>query len=190
MDNTHDNGLTPVQSATPDRQQHFVSLLQAHPRLVSSVVCTYCWHADDRKDLAQDITVQLWRAFPAYEASGTFSTWAYRIALNVAISWVRRQTVRQRHTAPHEAPVEDVVDPASLAPLDDRAEFLQRLLDSLDPMNRALLMLYLEGHRYREISAVLGISHTNVSTKISRLKQRVKALLAEDSNDGDPHEPR
>ena len=73
----------------PDKQS-FEQLLQQHQKIVYKVVNTYCWHNDDRADLAQEITVQLWRAFPSYDVQRNFSTWMYRIALNVAISSVRQ----------------------------------------------------------------------------------------------------
>src|SRR5262245_17763510 len=83
-------------------QERFLTLLEMHERIVFKVAALYCHNAEDRRDLAQEITAQLWRAFPRYDEARPFSTWAYRIALNVAISYARRAGVRQTVTLAHE----------------------------------------------------------------------------------------
>jgi RNA polymerase sigma-70 factor (ECF subfamily) len=96
----------------------------------------------------------------------------YRIALNVAISFVRSNSVRERHSVALDD-THDVEDP-SATPVeeDERSRLLHAFIDRLDSLNRALLLLYLDDHTYRDITAILGITETNVATKISRLKQR------------------
>ena len=71
------------------RQKEFEGLLQSHQGIVFKVANTYCWHSEDRADLVQEIVAQVWRAWPRYDPTRIFSTWMYRIALNVAISFVR-----------------------------------------------------------------------------------------------------
>lgn len=171
-----------------DTQTLFTDLLEQHRGIVVKVAGTYCWHSDDRDDLSQEIVAQLWRAFPRYDDSQSFSTWMYRVALNVAISWLRRHRIRQRHTVAFD---EDAHAPAVTGRVPDedgRIAFLQHFIESLDPLNRALLLLYLEEQSYRAIAEILGISETNVATKISRLKQRVReqsaALTDEGAGDG------
>jgi RNA polymerase sigma factor (sigma-70 family) len=94
----------------------------------------------------------------------------YRIALNVAISFVRTNSLRVRHTvALHET--HDLEDPRA-AEDDESTRLLYSFIDRLDALNRALLLLYLDEHSYRDIAGILGITETNVATKISRLKQR------------------
>jgi RNA polymerase sigma-70 factor (ECF subfamily) len=159
-------------------RKHFGELLERHRGIVLKVAHTYCRHPDDRADLVQEIAAQLWRAFPGYDAArASVSTWMYRIALNVAISHLRNQ---QRHPAPvpldegmHDVPV-DANDPEG----DERLLLLQRFIERQDPLNRALLLLYLEDRSHREIADVLGISEANVATKISRLKQRLRTEYA------------
>jgi len=162
-----------------NRQDEFGQLLHAHRKIVFKVANTYARHAEDRADLAQEIAAQLWRAFPGFDRQRTFSTWMYRIALNVAISHVRSQTQRQRHAVPLDEQLHDIADdngPDHEA--DERVRALHRFLAQLDPLNRALLLLYLEDRSTREIADILGISQTNVSTKIGRLKQRIRSDIS------------
>lgn len=104
----------------------------------------------------------------------------YRIALNVAISHVRRETQRQRHAVPLDEYLHDIADDHGTDhEADQRGRALHRFIGQLEPLNRALLLLYLEDHSTREIADILGISETNVSTKISRLKQRIRSDIAD-----------
>lgn len=149
--------------------RQFQSLLDEHRGIVGKVAFTYCRHAEDRRDLEQEIATHLWRAFPRYDPARPFTTWAYRIALNVAISFVRDATRRPPVEPLDEATVG--VDPAEP---DERLAVLRRLMDQLDHLNRALLVLYLDDRSYRDIADVLGISETNVATKLNRLKLRLR----------------
>ena len=161
--------------STDTPQNRFQSLLDQHRKIVFKVANTYGRTPDDRSDLAQEISAQLWRAFPRYDAGRPFSTWMYRIALNVAISFARRSGLRRARTVAWSE-VEDRPDRlvGQVSELDDRVVELQRFIETLDDLNRALLLLYLDEQSYREIAEVLGISETNVATKISRLKQRIR----------------
>lgn len=165
---------------TDSPQARFEALFEPHRKIVFKVANTYCRHAEDRRDLIQEISTQLWRAFPRYDEGRSFSTWMYRIALNVAISFRRR--ARLRETQPLSANVSMAGpenDPAATQELDDRVAALHSFIDRLDDLNRALLMLYLEEHSYRDMADVLGISETNVATNINRLKQRIRTHFTE-----------
>jgi RNA polymerase sigma factor (sigma-70 family) len=156
-------------------QARFLALLESHKKLVFKVANTYCRHAEDRRDLVQEITAQLWRAFSRYDEGRSFSTWMYRIALNVAISSARRAGHRETQTLSlNESVAGPSHVPAAAQEHDDEVAALHRFIGRLDDLNRALLLLYLEEHSYREIAEVLGISETNVATKISRLKGRIR----------------
>ncbi len=112
--------------------------------------------------------MHLWRAFPSYKAEQRFSTWMYRVALNVAISSVRRR--RPAPASLDEAKVAALTTP----PPDERMAFLQSFMAKLDVLDKALMALYLEEYSYFEIAEILGITETNVATKISRLKIRIR----------------
>ena len=158
------------------RHDDFVALITAHAGVVRKVAAMYGRRAEDRRDLEQDIVAQLWKAFPAYDPARAFATWSYRIALNVAISAVRSEGWRDGLDALDAAG--DVVGDDGGEP--ERDEALARLrgfIAGLDPLNRALMLLYLEDRSYREIAEILGISETNVATKINRAKHKLRAQL-------------
>lgn len=161
--------------ATLNNQQHrFRELIEQHQGIVGKITQTYCWHIDDREELSQEILTQLWRAFPNYDDAKPFSTWMYRVALNVSISWVRSNSIRQRHMTALGDNVNQLADTSYANAEDERISFLKTFIETLDTLNRALVLLYLEEYSYQEISEVLGITETNVATKLSRIKQRVR----------------
>lgn len=165
----------------PD-QQRFEALISEHRRIVFRIAGAYAHAAQDRDDLAQEIAVQLWRSFRAFDARrAKFSTWMYRVALNVALSWAR--SARRSGSAQLE-PLgaihpESVADPGpgqgEAMERDERVAALHAVIAGLDPLKRALVLLYLEGRSYAEIAEVLGISETNVATKLNRIKQQLRA---------------
>ena len=158
-----------------DTQARFAEMVEHHRRIIFKVANTYGHRQEDRDDLAQEIATQLWRAFPGYDEARPFSTWMYRIALNVAISHVRTAVRHGEHAVPLDADLHDLPDDNGADhEADQQARALHRFIAQLDRLNRALLLLYLEDHGYREISEILGITETNVATKISRLKQRIR----------------
>nr|WP_298155888.1 sigma-70 family RNA polymerase sigma factor [uncultured Pseudoxanthomonas sp.] len=160
-----------------DARAGFQALLQAHRGIVAKVAGTYAWHPDDRDDLMQEIATQLWRAWPGYDPQRPAATWMYRIALNVAISHVRGRTrgVQPEPFGDHHG---EVADPhAHDHEARQQVDLLHRFIHAQPPLDRALLLLYLEDRSYREMADVLGLSETNVATKISRLKQRVRTEL-------------
>lgn len=165
-------------------QQAFSALLAEHQAIIYKVARTYCWEPEDRRDLIQEIHAQLWRAWPKYDATRSFSTWLYRIALNVAISQVRSTSYHRQHlTNLDDESLTNIPAPQTEATheeTDARLRTLDRVLRQLDALNRALLLLYLEERSYKEISEVLGISETNVATKLNRLKQKLRALANTD----------
>jgi RNA polymerase sigma-70 factor (ECF subfamily) len=165
------NAATAITDAT---RLQFAGLLDEHRRMVFKVANTYARPAD-REDLAQEIAAQLWRAFPDYDPARPFPTWLYRIALNVGISHLRSRAARERRMVPLELDLHETADPRAAEPgADDASRLLEAFTAQLDALNRALLLLYLDERGYREIAEILGISETNVATKINRLKERVR----------------
>lgn len=159
--------------ACPD----FPQLLQRHRGILAKVAGSYAWHPDDRDDLMQEIAAQLWRAWPSYDTARPFATWMYRIALNVAISQLRGRT-RGVQPEPWRDDHRDLADPrAHDHEGRQQVDRLYRFIHAQPPLDRALLLLYLEERSYRDIADVLGLSETNVATKIGRLKQRLRNEL-------------
>ncbi|HXW90304.1 MAG TPA: RNA polymerase sigma factor [Terriglobales bacterium] len=160
---------------TPALEERFQTLVGEHKRIIYKVCNSYCRNRDDREDLAQEIIVQLWRSFATFDERCQFSTWMYRIALNVAISFFRRESTRTRHVLSDEEHLLKAIDERSSYAED--AQVLYQMIGALEPLNRALVLLYFDGHSYSEMAQVLGITETNVATKISRLKQEIRQGL-------------
>jgi RNA polymerase sigma factor (sigma-70 family) len=164
--------MHPSTYMIPESAAEFATLLREHQRLVYRIAASYARGRADLEDLAQEIAAQAWRAFPAYDAQRRFSTWLYRIALNVAISWLRAEAPRRQRSVPYQA---DLHDPAigDQSDADDGSRILRGFIDSQSPLDRAVLLLYLEDRPLAEISEILGITTTNLTTKIGRLKERL-----------------
>lgn len=180
MDTSHALPMTHAADTDPP-QARFAALLERHRGIVLKIAHGYCRDPEDRRDLVQDISVQAWRAFAGFDpARSRFSTWLYRIALNVAISQARSAGLRRRHLAS--------LDDEAVAALpghdharteaDAGVRALHDVIGRLDPFNRALMLLYLDERSHREIAEVLGIGESNVATRLHRLRQRLREELA------------
>ena len=168
-----------AMSVASDQREVFTRLLDQHTGIIRKVAAAYTGNRSDRLDLTQEISLQLWKAYPRYAPERPFSTWMYRIALNVAISFLRNATRPHRQTVSLEATELDVADETATPESDERVAQLQRVIAGLEPLNRALLLLFLDERSYREIASILGITETNVATKISRLKERVRQKMTQ-----------
>lgn len=163
--------------AARDPGLRFAALLDQHRGIVLKIARGYCAHQEDRLDLIQDISVQAWDAFDSFDpARARFSTWLYQVALNVAISQVRRQHLRQRH---HATLDEDTLPVDAGAPAEQQhaIQQLEGAIGALPPLDRALMLLHLDDHNHRQIADILGISTANVSTRLHRLHQQLRARL-------------
>jgi RNA polymerase sigma-70 factor (ECF subfamily) len=173
-----------------DDRARFAQLLVEHRGILYTVANGYCRNRDDRGDLIQDILVQLWRSFTSFDARCRFSTWMYRVAINVAISAHRSAGRRAQESVDLEdvglelAAADRVMESAS-----GDVRLLQRLITALDEPDRALIILYVEGHTHQEMAEILGISATNASTRVSRLKEKLRREV-EAIQGGRPDETR
>lgn len=165
------------ESPEAGAQERFAVLLEEHAGILLKISRAYAWNEADRQDLSQEIAAQLWRSFSRYDDRLPFSTWMYRVALNVAISYARRQTVRRRRFADPDV-AEEMPDPAGAAAGDRELHLLERFLAGLEELDRALMLLYLDGRPHEAIAEVLGISSSNVGTRVSRLKERLGRELS------------
>lgn len=153
-------------------QDAFENQIEQHKKILYKVCNAYCRDRDLRDDLAQEIMFQLWRSFGKFDGRCAFSTWMYRIALNVAISFYRREDTRTRHVSSDEERILQAVDESERQP--EEVRLLYEFIEDLDPLRKALILLYLDGNSYQEIAEIVGITETNVATKISRLKSEMK----------------
>jgi RNA polymerase sigma-70 factor, ECF subfamily len=156
--------------------QAFTDLIRRHAGLIHKIAYAYCREARDREDVVQEIALELWRSRDRYDARFKETTWLYRIAVNVAISYHRRE---RRHRDAR-VPIEPHAITLAAAPGEpgEDVQVLLRCIDDLGALDRALVLLYLEGHDHRSIADVLGISVSNVGTKLSRLQERLRLAFA------------
>lgn len=164
--------MTPTYKSLSREKEYFLTSIESNKGIIYKVANSYCKDTDDREDLIQEIILQLWKTFPSFNSEYKLSTWMYRIALNVAISAYRKASKRSRiHQPLSETAIyldENISEP------NENRDLLQALIRDLKEVDRALILLYLEGYLYPEIGQVLGISETNVATKLSRIKQQLK----------------
>jgi RNA polymerase sigma factor (sigma-70 family) len=158
--------------AQEQARKRFETLLDQHRTVIYNVCRSYCPNRADREDLAQEIVLELWRSFERFDDRNRFSTWLYRVALNVAISFYRRERRRAQHTVPADQHVFDVHNEAADEP--DELLALRAFIENLGSLNKGLMLLYLDGYPHKEIGAILGITESNVATKINRLKAAIK----------------
>ncbi len=169
----HPNAM-PSTPAHPTEE--FVARLEKHQRILFKVAYMYCRDRADRQDLVQEMLIQVWRSYEQFDDRVQFSTWMYRIAVNVAITHYRSEVRRLRDTVPLEEYGLDIAAADSLYDdTNDNMRSLRQLIDGLDELNRALILLFLEGFSSEEIAQVVGISASNVSTRINRLKTKLQA---------------
>lgn len=159
------------------RQELFLAELEPHKRILHKVARAYCPNASDREDLVQETVVQLWRSFGSFDGRARFSTWMYGVALNVAISFARREGRRPRRAAPHEDVLLEEVPAEAPDERAHEAELLEREVAKLGEFEKALVLLYLDGHDYATIAGLLGISTSNVGTRLTRLRARLAENL-------------
>lgn len=160
------------EASAEERQRQFLAMLEDQMRPLGKICWAYADNSHDRDDLLQEIARRLWTAFDKYDSSRKFSTWMFRIALNAAIDFRRRKR-RWGRQAVEFADNFDV--PADDDP-DKRLQVreLRELLDNQNEADRALLLLYLEGHSHREIGEIVGASESNIGTRLHRLKQTMR----------------
>jgi RNA polymerase sigma factor (sigma-70 family) len=152
----------------------FSNLLKENQGILFKICNAYCAKKSDMEDLAQEMVYQLWKSYGSYIPSYRFTTWMYRIALNTAISFYRKEK-RTGFTIPLEEDHIEIQQPnESDNPAGNHITLLRRFINELKELDKALMILYLEERPYREIAEIVGISETNVATKINRIKEKLK----------------
>ncbi|EWH08605.1 ECF subfamily RNA polymerase sigma-24 subunit [Catenovulum agarivorans DS-2] len=152
----------------------FAQAMEEHKGIIYKVVNSYCHNLDERQDLAQEILTTMWLSFDKYNNEFKFSTWMYRIALNVAISYYRKDSKREDKANVCEASIVHIADEPAAGERSEEIKQLYQFIAQLDTVNKAIMLLYLESESYDSIAKSLGISTTNVATRISRIKEKLK----------------
>jgi RNA polymerase sigma-70 factor (ECF subfamily) len=162
----------------PDLQEAFIHLVNQHRGILHKVCRLYCFTETDRQDLFQEIIVQLWRSYPSFRGDAKFSTWLYRIALNTAISDLRKQRRRITLTDPELLPAE-LQDIQYSGEKEEQLQLLYKAINKLTEVEKALTMLYLEDKSYQEMEDILGISQNNLRVKMNRIKDKLRKMTKE-----------
>ena len=159
---------------TKTEREEFLRLIQQNKGIIIKICHSYCHNRNDRDDLGQEIIYQLWKSGNKFNPDHRFSTWMYRIALNVAITFYRKE---QKSTPIIFLPEEEIDmedKPDGTGELEENIRLLQKFIRELKELDRALILLHLESKNYKEIAEILGITETNVGTRISRVKELLK----------------
>lgn len=166
------NPLLITEKIGMSKEEEFIKILENNKRLIFKVSNAYCKNSEDRKDLGQEIVFHLWKSYERYNPQYRMSTWIYRIALNVSISFFRRNKATRLSGFPVGEEVFGMLHvDKTHDESDEDLRLLHQFLDELKEIDKALMILYLEEKNYKEISEILGISESNVGTKISRIKK-------------------
>jgi len=159
---------------TPEQNQQFLSVIEQHKGIIYKIANSFKKDEDDKKDLMQEIILQLWRSFASYDEKSKFSTWMYRVALNVAIASYRQEKRKKELITPMS---DSIITFAGDNDGDDKQyelSLLQQFINELRELDRALILLYLEEKTGKEMAEILGLSETNIRTKINRIKEQLK----------------
>ena len=158
-------------------RQRFVDLIEKHQGILHRICSVYANHSHDRQDLFQDMVLQLWRSYASFRAQSSFTTWMYRVALNTALLQRRMATRRPDLTRGGEAEIASV--PVAAAAPNDGVELLRACIRKLPTLDRAIVLLHLEERSYDETAEITGLSRSNVSVRLVRLKERLRRMLEE-----------
>ncbi|MES2653707.1 MAG: RNA polymerase sigma factor [Bacteroidota bacterium] len=153
--------------------ESYLQKIESHKGIILKVVNLYADDFDDRKDLYQEIVLQSFSAYARFQGNSKFSTWLYRISLNVALTYLSKR--KKISTIKSTVLAEDYVEPVELS---ERADFLYRAIKQLPEIDRSIIMLHLDGFDNTEISEMIGITRGNANVKLHRIKQQLTQILA------------
>lgn len=159
-----------------DLENSFVSQLKQNQNIIHKICRLYVSGDDAHKDLFQEITIQLWNAFPKFRGESKFSTWAYRVALNTAITLYRKST-RAIKTIDYEKQQYFISHEDYNYEEEEQLKLMYEAVYSLNDIEKALIFMYLEDKDYNEISETLGITEVNARVKMNRIKGKLKKIL-------------
>lgn len=159
-----------------DLEHSFVTQLEQNQNIAHKICRLYTNHSDGHNDLFQEITIQLWRAYPKFRGDSKFSTWMYRVGLNTAIT-LYRKSKRSIKTSDFDAYQFKIKAEEYDSTEEEQLKLLYQAVHQLNDIEKALVLLYLEDKDYREISETLGISEVNARVKMNRVKKKLKAIL-------------
>ncbi len=161
-----------------EHQQFFQDIIDQHKGILYKVARIYCQNEEDRQDLIQEMMIQIWQSIHKYNSQFKISTWIYRISLNVAISYYRKsKTITSNQSFLEDQSAQQLSDDKTER--EQQLNLLEQFVSELREIDKALMLLYLEDKSYNEIAEVLGMSVSNVGTKIGRIKDKLKIRFSQ-----------
>ena len=154
------------------KEEAFAQIIKDNEGVIFKITTIYTSNAQDQKDLYQDIVYQLWKSFDTFRNEAKISTWMYRVALNTAI-----RQLQQRKRRPVDISIDQVITRQTEhydQEFEERLRLLYRHINQLNVLEKGLMLLLLEGKKYEEIAEITGLTPTNVGTRISRIKVKLK----------------
>ncbi len=155
------------------QEDHFLEVIEGNKKLIFKIANSYCEDPEDRKDLVQEIVLQLYRAFPKYNDNYAITTWIYRIALNISISFYRKEKSRKRTTEGYQYVIEIEEEREDIK--NEKVKLLYDFIENLNSIDKAIIILFLEGRKNKEIAEIMGFSLSNVSTRMNRIKIKLRS---------------
>lgn len=157
-------------------EKEFTELVNNNRALIFKVCNLYCQDNEGRKDLFQEVVLQLWKSFPAFKKQSSNSTWIYRIALNTAISNFRKESraPERKMLTGQEFEIPDIPSSGSAK---ENSSALHLAIEKLTEIEKAIILLYLDEKTYDEISEIIGISNSNVGVRLNRIKNKLSKLI-------------
>jgi RNA polymerase sigma factor (sigma-70 family) len=158
------------------QKDQFLDILEKNIGIILKIARAYSKTAQDKEDLVNDITLELWKSFSRFKGDSRISTWIYRVALNTSMN-SRRKRERDKLFFMEDLKQFEGLNWIIEQPDSSHSEILYQCIDELNQLNKAIILLYLDGNSHDEISYITGISKSNVGTRISRIKDQIKKLL-------------
>jgi len=155
-------------------KEEFINILNDHRKLIYKVCNSYCQDTGNRQDLEQEIVLQLWRSIKKFDGRVKLSTWIYKVALNTAITFHRNECKQKNKKSGLDASVIALAEHQEDYEDEDKIALLYQFIGQLNEMDKALMLLYLDNTKHKEIADIIGITETNVATKIARIKKKLK----------------
>ena len=158
------------------QKDQFLDILEKNIGIIIKIARAYSKTLQDKEDLINDITLELWKSFGRFKGDSKISTWIYRIALNTSMNYNRKRE-KDRLLFLDDLKQFENQNWLTEQPDSSHSEILYQCIDDLNQLNKAIILLYLDGNSHDEISDITGISKTNVGTRISRIKEQIKNLV-------------
>jgi RNA polymerase sigma-70 factor, ECF subfamily len=156
-------------------QDQFLDILEKNIGIILKISRAYTSTSHDKEDLVNDITLELWKSFGRFRGDSKISTWIYRVALNTSMNYKRKRRNDKLLLLNDMKQFENqnwIIEGYDSS----QSEILYQCIDELDELNKAIILLYLDGNSHDEISEITGVSKTNVGTRISRIKEQIRGL--------------